>query len=65
MLAGVVIAESLRSDAQLDGRVINVTTIRRVAVETPADGQPLVWTLLEFAADEAQTEALANQLADA
>jgi hypothetical protein len=65
MLTGVVIAESLRSDAQLDGKVINVARVRRIAVETPADGQPLVWTLLDFAADEAQAEALADQLADA
>lgn len=62
MLTGVVIAESLHSDAQLDGKIISVARVRRVVVEEPADGQPLVWTLLEFEADEAEAEALAGQL---
>ena len=65
MLTGVVIAESLRSDAQLDGEVFHVATVRRVVVEEPANGQPLVWTLLDFEADEAEAEALADQLAAA
>lgn len=65
MLTGVVIAESLRSDAQLDGRGINIARVKRVAVEGGTDGQPPVWTLLEFEADEARAEALAEQLAAA
>jgi hypothetical protein len=61
----VVIAESLRSDAQLDCGLINIASVRRVAVEGAADGQPSIWTLLEFTADDAQAEALAGQLAAA
>jgi hypothetical protein len=33
MLTGVVIAESLRTDAQLDGQCINIARVKRVAVE--------------------------------
>lgn len=65
MLTGVVIAESLRADAQLDGRFIGITRVMRVAVEDTADGQPPVWTVIEFEADEARAEALAGQLAAA
>lgn len=65
MLTGVVIAESLRADAQLDGAVFNIARVKRVPVENAADGQPPVWTLLEFEADEAEAAALANQLAEA
>jgi len=65
VLSGVVIAESLRADAQLDGEVFNIARVKRVPVERVADGQPPVWTLLEFEADEAQAEALAGQLAAA
>ena len=38
MLTGAVIAESLHSDAQLDGKIISVARVRRVVVEEPADG---------------------------
>ena len=48
MLTGVVIAESLHTDAQLDGKVINIARVTRVAVEGAGNGQPPVWTLLEF-----------------
>lgn len=65
MLTGVVVAESLHSDTQLDGKIINIVRVRRVVVDGAADGQPPVWTLLEFEADEAQAEALASQLAAA
>jgi hypothetical protein len=54
MLTGVVIAESLHSDARLDGKVINIARVTRVVVEGPADGQPPAWTLLEFEADLAR-----------
>lgn len=65
MLTGVVIAESLRTGARLDCRCIDIARVTRVAVEGGTDGQPPVWTLLEFAADEAHAEALAEQLAAA
>ena len=65
MLTGVVIAESLRVGAQLDGGPFNIARVRREPVERSADGQPAVWTLLEFTADEAQAESLAAQLAAA
>ncbi|HTJ72507.1 MAG TPA: hypothetical protein VL551_33515 [Actinospica sp.] len=65
MLTGVVIAESLRVGAQLHSEAFNITRITRVPVARAADGQPPVWTLLEFEADEAQAEALAGHLAAA
>ena len=65
MLTGVVIAESLRTDAQLDGHLVKIVKVTRVAVEGAADGQPPTWTLLEFEADEAQAETLAGHLAAA
>ena len=63
MLTGVIIAESLRTDAPLDGKFIRITRVTRVAVDGTTDGQPPVWTLLEFEAEEERAEALAGQLA--
>jgi hypothetical protein len=65
MLTSMIIAESLRTEAQLDGRFINIARVTRVAIDRTTDGQPPVWTLLEFEADEEKAEALAGQLAAA
>ncbi|MFI7016192.1 hypothetical protein [Streptomyces sp. NPDC050164] len=63
MLEGVLIAESLRVGAELAGVPLRVTKIARVAVEGTAAGQPPRWTLLDFTAEEADAERLAERLA--
>lgn len=63
MLEGVLVAESLRGGAELAGVPLQVTRIARVEVEHPAAGQPPCWTLLDFAAEEADAERLAEQMA--
>jgi hypothetical protein len=64
VLEGVLVAESLRVGTELAGIPLQVSRIARVAVEHPAAGQPPRWTLLDFAADEADAERLAERLAD-
>ncbi|MFI1093187.1 hypothetical protein [Streptomyces sp. NPDC020917] len=64
MLEGVLIAESLRVGATLAGVPLTVTRIARIEVSTAAAGQPRQWTLLDFAAEEADAERLAGRLAD-
>jgi hypothetical protein len=63
VLEGVLIAESLRVGAELAGVPLRVTKIARVEVEGAAAGQPRQWTLLDFAAEEADAERLAERLA--
>ncbi|MEU0110712.1 MULTISPECIES: hypothetical protein [unclassified Streptomyces] len=63
MLEGVLIAESLRLGAELAGVPLRVTRITRVEVEDAAAGQPRQWTLLDFAAEEADAGTLAERLA--
>ncbi|MBR8642033.1 hypothetical protein KEF29_28705 [Streptomyces tuirus] len=64
MLEGVLIAESLRVGAELADVPLRVTKIARMEVESAAAGQPGQWTLLDFAAEEADAERLAERLAD-
>nr|WP_157169731.1 hypothetical protein [Streptomyces typhae] len=42
---------------------LQVTKIARIEVATTAPGQPRQWTLLDFAAAEADAESLAEQMA--
>ncbi|MGK3943419.1 hypothetical protein [Streptomyces sp. RP5T] len=63
MLEGVLIAESLRLETELAGVPLHITKIARVAVNNTAAEQPQQWTLLDFAAEEADAERLAGQLA--
>ncbi|MGI5426333.1 hypothetical protein [Streptomyces sp. CA-179760] len=60
---GVLIAESLRAGAERSGVPLRVTEITRVEVEGAAAGQPRLWTLLDFAAEEADAERLGERLA--
>jgi hypothetical protein len=60
-IAGVLIAESLRTGARLEGVTL---TVRRIARDDDGDtdaGQPLTWTFIEFEAplDEAEELAVA------
>jgi hypothetical protein len=63
VLEGVLIAESLRVGAELAGVPLQVTKIVRTEVASAAAEQPRQWTLLDFAAEEADAERLAKQLA--
>ena len=65
VIAGVLIAESLRTGA----RVEDVTlTVRRIARDDAGDtgaGQPPTWTFIEFEAPLDEAEALAGTLSSA
>ena len=63
VLEGVLIAESLRAGAELAGVPLHVTKIARVEVNNAAAEQPQQWTLLDFGAEEADAERLAERLA--
>jgi hypothetical protein len=64
-LAGALIAESLRADVAIEGIELRVTKVARAAWGDVDAGQPLVWTLIEFAADDRHADQLAQALADA
>lgn len=63
MLTGVLIAESLRVGGVLKDVPVQVTKIERSEAPGPADGQPRVWTLLDFRAAEADADRLPAALA--
>lgn len=63
MIEGTLIAESMRVGAELGGVRLVVRSIRRASVVDAADGQPELWTLIEFEADEADAGALADAFA--
>lgn len=58
-LRGVLIAESLRPDVKLVDLGIAVDAIARVRADSPAPGQPGVWTLINFEIADAAAEELA------
>lgn len=62
---GTLVAESLRDDAVLAHVALRVDDIVRVKAGTPAAGQPLVWTMLEFEAADDALDSLITQLAGA
>lgn len=61
MLRGVLVAESLRSGAVLDGVALRVTRVVRREAGDAGAGQPVVWTLLDFEVDD---DGLAPALAE-
>ncbi|MDQ0745967.1 hypothetical protein QF034_000198 [Streptomyces africanus] len=63
MLEGVLITESLRVGTELAGVPLHVTKIARVEVNNTTAEQPQQWTLVDFAAEEADAVRLAEQLA--
>ena len=64
MITGTLIAESLRVGAELGGVRLVVRKIRRAAQGDAVVGQPELWTLIEFEADEADASALATGFSD-
>jgi len=65
VINGVLIAESLRVGAVLDDPRLTITAMRRVRPGGTTDAQPAVWTLIDFAAEDSETDRLASSFADA
>jgi hypothetical protein len=64
-IAGVLIAESLRTGARLEGVTLTVRRIVRVDDGDTDAGQPLTWTFIEFEAPIDEAEELAAALSRA
>jgi hypothetical protein len=60
--AGVLLGESLRPEAVLDGIPLTVTKIYRAALGLPEAGQPVLWTVLEFEVAADRVTELATAL---
>ena len=65
MIEGALIGESMRVGAELDAAPLVVRTIGRQAWGDTSAGQPEVWTVIEFEADERDAAVLAGGLAKA
>jgi hypothetical protein len=63
MIEGTLIAESIRAGAELDGVRLVTRRISRSAAGDASAGQPELWTLIEFEAEEPDAEMLAGALA--
>lgn len=61
---GTLVAESLRPQAVLELGLL-LRRIHRVTVDAPAEGQPAVWTLIDFTCADEDVDAFADQLAQA
>jgi len=64
-LAGGLVAESLRVGFAIDGVDLRVTRISRAEWGDVGAGQPSVWTLIDFTADDGDADELARALAAA
>jgi hypothetical protein len=64
MYDGVLIVESLRAGATLEGIPLLVNKLDRVAVTGASAAQPSLWTILGFAVEDQHVEALAEKLQD-
>ena len=62
---GILLAESLRTNAPLDAPSLRVRRIWRTDAGDPAAGQPLTWTFIEFEIPDDRIEVFAEALADA
>ncbi|AYC37040.1 hypothetical protein ACFYZI_07525 [Streptomyces griseorubiginosus] len=63
MISGYVIGESLRPGAVLEPFGLRLRKVSRVEVGGAAEGQPSVWTLVEWESDGEDVDALADALA--
>lgn len=61
---GLVIGESIRTGAELKTVPLTVRRIWRAASGDVSAGQPMLWTFIEFEADESHAGVLAGALAD-
>jgi hypothetical protein len=65
VIEGTLIAESLRPGASLENLKLTVRKISRLRPGDTTVGQPKIWTLLDFEADEADAGNLAQALSGA
>jgi hypothetical protein len=66
LINGYVIGESLRAGAAFAPEGLTIRKVSRIDVSsTAADGQPPVWTFVEFETDDGHATALADALAQA
>lgn len=63
VLEGTLIAESLRAGTTLDGLNLTVRKISRYQVRGATPDQPGIWCALDFEADDADAEDLAQVFA--
>jgi hypothetical protein len=63
MIEGALIAESLRVGTNLEDLALTVRTIRRSQQTDTTPGEPEIWTILYFEADEADAGKLAQSFA--
>jgi hypothetical protein len=61
---GIFLAESLRTDAVLDGVAFTVTKVYRLAAGDTAAGQPEMWTFVEFEVAAGDAECFAGHLSE-
>jgi hypothetical protein len=64
MIEGILIAESLRTGANLENLKLIVRKISRFHAQGTTPDQPGTWTTLDFEADEAEAQKLAQAFAD-
>lgn len=64
MIQGTLIAESLRVGTVLDDLKLTVRTISRYRAGGTTPDQPEIWTTLDFVAEEAQADELAEAFSD-
>ncbi|MBO0804227.1 MAG: hypothetical protein J2P25_14280 [Nocardiopsaceae bacterium] len=65
MIEGTLIGESMRAGTELDAVPLVTRAIKRVARGDTSAGQPGLWTVIEFEADERDADTLAGGLAKA
>lgn len=65
MANGVLIIESLRAGAKLEGVPLTIQSLVRVEMTGAADYQPPVWTIIEFETPDESVDVLAGQFAEA
>ena len=63
MVTGILVGESVRAGARLEGLALRLHRVSGVAISDPAPGQPKRWTLLEFCAEDDAAADLAAALA--
>lgn len=59
---GAIVCESLKPGTVIEGYDIRITRWSRYEISEPAEWQPGIWTLVEFEADEDESDALAQRL---
>jgi hypothetical protein len=64
MAKGILIGESLRVGASLEGVRLVAEKVYRLAVGDEDSGQPRIWTFIEFEVSDGDVQSLATALSD-